>query len=99
MRLSEDQARIIHETACNVFGANARVRLFGSRLDDGLRGGDIDLLVECDEPISDRLRKSLALVARLQIALGDQPIDVLAIDPTTELQPIHKIALSSGVAL
>lgn len=99
MRLTEDQARIIRETAQGIFGAHTKVRLFGSRIDDGQRGGDIDLLVECDTPIPDLLKKSLALAARLQMALGDQPIDVLAIDPHTALQPVHKIAISTGVVL
>jgi predicted nucleotidyltransferase len=99
MRLNEEQVRIIRESTQSVFGAHARVRLFGSRLNEDLRGGDIDLMVECDEPVPDRLGKSLALVARLQMALGDQPIDVLVIDPNTELKPVHKAALSTGVAL
>jgi predicted nucleotidyltransferase len=99
MRLTEDQARIIRETAQGIFGDHAKVRLFGSRIDDSQRGGDIDLLVECDAPVPDRLKKSLALAARLQLALGDQPIDVLAIDPQTSLQPVHKIAISTGVIL
>lgn len=99
MRLSEDQARVIRESTRDIFGKHARVRLFGSRLDDHQRGGDIDLLVECDEPITDRLRKTLALTARLQMTLGDQPIDVLTIDPSTPLEPVHKSALVKSVTL
>lgn len=34
MRLTEDAARIVRETAREVFGPAASVRLFGSRLDD-----------------------------------------------------------------
>ncbi len=99
MRLSKEQIHIIQEDARAIFGEGVKVRLFGSRLDDAQRGGDVDLLVECYEQIQDRLKKTLALTARLQMKLGDQPIDVLAIDPTTELKPIHKIALRTGVAL
>ncbi len=39
------------------------------------------------------------LAALLQIALGDQRIDVLIIDSNTPLQPVHKVALSEGVQL
>ncbi len=101
MRLSKEQIHIIQEDARSIFGEGVKVRLFGSRLDNTQRGGDIDLLVECYEPIPirDRLKKTLALTARLQMELGDQPIDVLVIDPTTELKQIHKIALKTGVAL
>jgi len=99
MRLSKEQVHIIQEEARSIFGEGVKVRLFGSRLDDAQRGGDIDLLVECHEQIKDRLKKTLALTARLQMELGDQPIDVLVIDPTTELKRIHKVALRTGVAL
>lgn len=50
MRLSPDQARTIVVAAQELTGPDARVRLFGSRLDNLARGGDIDLLMECPAP-------------------------------------------------
>lgn len=99
MRLNTEYIQVIREETGIVFGEGAVVRLFGSRLDDTSRGGDIDLLVECDKPVKERLRKSLALTARLQMRLGDQPIDVLVIDPETALQPVHQVARQTGVQL
>lgn len=52
MRLSGDYVEAIKAAARDAFGDNAVVRLFGSRVDDTLRGGDIDLHVESD-PIAD----------------------------------------------
>ncbi len=43
MRLTPRQQQIIREAARDVFGTEARVWLFGSRVDDSRRGGDIDL--------------------------------------------------------
>ena len=43
MRLDEKEQRIIREGAEQFFGADAVVRLFGSRVADDRRGGDIDL--------------------------------------------------------
>ena len=43
MRISEATAKTIVEIAYKHFGSNAQVRLFGSRLDDHARGGDIDI--------------------------------------------------------
>ena len=97
MRLNPETRRVIRETAAGIFGPAAQVRLFGSRLDDQARGGDIDLLVVADETVPDKARKSLTLVARSQIRLGDQPIDVLVIDPDTKQSAIHAQALRDGV--
>jgi len=47
MRLSDDQVRCIVNATHELSGHDAQVRLFGSRLHDAVKGGDIDLLVEC----------------------------------------------------
>ncbi|HHJ19397.1 MAG TPA: nucleotidyltransferase domain-containing protein [Gammaproteobacteria bacterium] len=99
MRLTEKERTVIRETTREIFGPDASVYLFGSRTGDNARGGDIDLLVHSDTPINERERKSLQLVARLQLRLGDQPIDVLVIDPETPRLMIHEEALRSGVRL
>jgi predicted nucleotidyltransferase len=99
MRLSPTQIDTIKRTAAELFGVAARVSLFGSRVDDSLKGGDIDLLVELPEDQPELRRKSLTLVARLQMQLGDQPIDVLVATPDTPDQPILRAARGSGVPL
>jgi len=96
MRLTPAARDIIRKTTREVFGEGAQVRLFGSRLDDSQRGGDIDLLVELGSHQPDSGKKSLRLAALLQMRLGDQPIDVLVIDPQTPLQPIHRVATATG---
>jgi predicted nucleotidyltransferase len=99
MRLSVRTQTIIRDTANGIFGPDAIVTVFGSRVDDSARGGDIDLLVQSEKPIQQRERKALQLVARLQISLGDQPIDVLVLDPQTVRQPVHEEAIRTGVRL
>lgn len=99
MRISEQTQTIINDVAHEIFGPDITVKVFGSRLDDQARGGDIDLLIESIQPINQSRYKSLQLVARLQILLGDQAIDVLVIDPQTDKYPIHHEALNTGVAL
>jgi predicted nucleotidyltransferase len=99
MRLSKRQQDSIRSVVAEVVGPRARVHLFGSRTDDAARGGDIDLLVVSDEPVTDPQRATLTLTARLQRRLGDQPIDVLLIDPETTMQPVHQEALRTGVPL
>jgi len=99
MRLSQRNQRVIRETVAEIFGPDAQVLLFGSRLDDQARGGDIDLLVKLSHPDPDSRRKELTLVARLQRRLGDQPIDVLLIEPGEQPNTIQTIALEQGVHL
>ena len=45
MRLSTDQIQAIRQAATAAFGKGTSVWLFGSRVDDAKKGGDIDLLV------------------------------------------------------
>jgi len=99
MRLTPEARQIIKASTQEVFGLNATVRVFGSRANDEARGGDIDLLVECSEPVKDKLKKTLALTARLQSRLGDQRIDVIVADPQTKPQSVHEVARRTGVPL
>ena len=99
MRLTDYACQVIVATAREVFGASAKVRLFGSRLDDAARGGDIDLLIELLQVDPERQRKSLTFAALLQRRLGDQPIDVLVLDPETIPGPVHEHALQTGQLL
>jgi len=46
MRLSKFEIETLVRAAHDYFEPDAVVRLFGSRLDDAARGGDIDLLIE-----------------------------------------------------
>jgi predicted nucleotidyltransferase len=99
MRLSSQSQHIIRDTVHEIFGPDANVLVFGSRVDDATRGGDLDLLVKTDEAVPDGRRKTLQLVAKLQMRLGDQPIDVLLLDAETDRQPVHEEAMRTGVRL
>ncbi len=99
MRLSLQAQQIIKNTTKEVFGIDAVVKVFGSRIDDDARGGDIDLLVELPFVIADSERKTLQLITRLQLRMGDQPIDVVVIDPSTRWQSIHIQANRTGITL
>lgn len=46
MRLTAAQIQTIQRAACQFFGADAAVWLFGSRTDDRKKGGDYDFLIE-----------------------------------------------------
>ena len=60
MRLSAAQTEVIVHCVRQQFGPDARVMLFGSRLDDTVRGGDLDLLIESDRLKQRQKDKALA---------------------------------------
>ena len=77
------------------------MRLFGSRVDDARRGGDIDLHVEVPGPDDvarlDDLR--FRFVDALHGAIGEQRIDVVVRAAGTAVRPIDAIALAEGIPL
>lgn len=96
MRLTEQQAKIIKTASQQVYGQNVQVFLFGSRVDDSLKGGDIDLYVVPEQGTTS-LQQRLQLHAILQQQLGEQSIDiVIAKDPQ---RSIEQQAITTGVKL
>jgi uncharacterized protein len=99
MRLQPEHIAAIKQATLQVLGAQATVRLFGSRLDDQAKGGDIDLFVETPSPQANRALAAAQLAASIERRLGEQRIDVVLVDPDTAPQPIHQIARAQGVLL
>lgn len=56
MRLTPAEIVAVRDTVRAVAGASVVVRLFGSRLDDTAKGGDIDLLIELKTPVDRAVR-------------------------------------------
>ncbi|WP_295390388.1 nucleotidyltransferase domain-containing protein [uncultured Thiodictyon sp.] len=75
MRLTEEQRKMIREAGLRHFGVAPQV--FGSRLNDAARGGDIDLFIPGDWPPQEAVPRRLRLCAELHRCLGDQKIDVV----------------------
>lgn len=100
MRLSARQVLTIKETVSSVLGdESAQITLFGSRVDDAARGGDIDLLINTAFKQGNMASMASRIMAGLQIKLGDKHIDILLVDPETALLPIHEHAKTQGVVL
>ncbi len=100
MRLSPDHARAIVTATRVVAGGHARVKLFGSRLDDNTRGGDVALLVELPEPVDQRARLTALVAAGVLRVQGDRKVDDFVLfDPSADLQPMHRVAQQNGLVL
>ena len=99
MRISPQERSSILRATEEVAGAGARALLFGSRVHDDLRGGDIDLLVELPAPAEDALGLSVRIAARIQRQIGLRKIDVLIADPASPDSPLLRQARQDAVAV
>lgn len=95
MRLTPDQAKAIRQGVYRHLGPNTRIWLFGSRVDDQRRGGDVDLYVEAEipPPLTARLMCKTELADAL-----DLQVDLIIQQPGLDL-PIYRIARQQGVPL
>ena len=99
MRLTPDQIHAIHMSVAEVAGQDARVWLFGSRVHDQERGGDVDLLLELDVAVSEPAQLAARLSARVSRAMYGRKVDVVIKAPNLMHLPIHSIALQEGIRL
>ncbi|MGC2457085.1 MAG: nucleotidyltransferase domain-containing protein [Gallionellaceae bacterium] len=99
MRLTDIQRAVIREEVQRHFGENVRPLLFGSRVRDDARGGDIDLYIEAEGSPQETLARELKLYAVLQRRLGEQRIDLVVHRVGSPLRPIDREARDTGVAL
>jgi uncharacterized protein len=96
MRLEESDARGIAD-AVRALDPAAQVFLFGSRVDDSKKGGDIDLLV-----LSEIMRfdDKISLLIALEACLGERKIDLVLRRPDSVLaDPFVQSILVSAVRL
>ncbi|MEF8729752.1 MAG: nucleotidyltransferase domain-containing protein [Accumulibacter sp.] len=93
MRLTTGEQSAIRKTIHEA-DAHASIYLFGSRVDDAAKGGDIDLLV-----LSGRidLMSKLDILARLHQQFGERRIDLVVYPDAS--RPFPRMVLEEGVPL
>jgi predicted nucleotidyltransferase len=96
MRLTPTEQQVIHDACLRRFGVAPR--LFGSRVNDAKRGGDIDLYIETTLPPEDAFRSEMQMAADLYCTLGERKIDIVVNNGRLDL-PIYQIAREQGVWL
>lgn len=88
MRLTNEEVNHLIDALEEFIGKNfAELRLFGSRIDDHQKGGDIDLLllVNSEKTKTQLNAKKHFILAKMKNSLGDQKID-LKIAQSTEIK-------------
>jgi predicted nucleotidyltransferase len=99
MRLTSEQIDAIRRDVAQLAGDAARVWLFGSRVRDHERGGDVDLLLEMDEPVDEPAQLAARLAARISRSMYGRKVDVVVQAPNLMRLPIHTIAHEEGIRL
>jgi predicted nucleotidyltransferase len=78
----------LKEAILEVCGEDTQVFLFGSRLDDNKKGGDIDLLIKVNQVVTNPAWIVAKVQAKVMIKLGEQKIDVLIDAPNLTNLPL-----------
>ena len=99
MRLSPHSQAIIQQAVALRWGDRAKVRLFGSRLNDAAKGGDIDLHVHVQGEVGNPIWEASLLAAQLQRQLDGRKVDVRLLAGAQAILPVDDIALSEGILL
>jgi len=94
MRLSQEQIDVL-KNKLTILSAQAKLYLFGSRVDDTKRGGDIDLLV-----VSDTLTKKDLRALRIEFfkKFGEQKLDII-LDNGSFTNPFNKLVFQKAILL
>ena len=95
MRLSEYEINSIKSSFNEIF-ASGKITLFGSRVDDAQKGGDIDLYID---PFNNKylLEKKINFLVKLKGKIGEQKIDVIFKSDKNRL--IDQEAIKNGIEL
>jgi predicted nucleotidyltransferase len=95
MRLSAKQQQTILKTI-DTFADNAKVFVFGSRIDDSARGGDVDLIVETAKALPSELQFQIKYQLEEILFL---PFDILFVNKEEALTTFQKLAFCDAVEL
>lgn len=100
MRLSQEEQTAISTAIYKHFGEDALLLLFGSRVQDDKKGGDIDLFVEVHNitPAQVLAAKTDALW-EIENSIGEQKIDLVVSLGSGKSLPIYDVAKRTGIPI
>ncbi len=98
MRLLKNEINSIKSTFLHIF-KQGNIYLFGSRVDDSKKGGDIDLYFDLEENFTSKQIIELKSKFRLELydLIGEQKIDIVV--SKDKYRSIEKEILLTGVLL
>jgi predicted nucleotidyltransferase len=98
VRLRPEEIAAVKRIVAEHFGANAEVRVFGSRARLDLKGGDLDLhvVVPGDTP---PFGVEIRVANVLEKAMDDRHVDLILLGTADTPRRIDEVALATGVLL
>lgn len=99
MRINDKQHIEIKKIVELLAGPQAIVTLFGSRVDDTKKGGDVDILVELPDSVDSPALLAAKLSVKISNLMFGRKVDVLLSAPNLESLTIHKYARLNGITL
>ena len=99
MRLRPQDVIALRSAIYDIAPDACAIRLFGSRLDDNARGGDVDLMIDFEKPVDNPAMLSARLAVRVSRAMFNRKVDILLRAPNLISSAIHQIALDEGIVL
>ena len=96
MRLTKFEQNAIKKAFLETF-EDGDIYLFGSRVDDAKRGGDIDLYLVPSKKFDDERKRKVRFLVKLDGYIGEQKIDTVMAKSKTRL--IEQVALRDGIIL
>jgi predicted nucleotidyltransferase len=96
MRLSQQDIQIIKQSLSKYID-DAKITLFGSRVYDHKRGGDIDLFIETNRPVT--LREKLKILTDMELSGIERKVDLIIKMPNSKESPLFKTIQEEGITL
>lgn len=97
MRLNNNEKNKIIECAKFYFGTRIKLYLFGSRVDDNKKGGDIDLYLETETRVD--LQTQINFLTEIYKNITQRKVDLIIKMPNSKPLAIYKTAKQEGILL
>jgi predicted nucleotidyltransferase len=96
MRLQSSEINIIKNSILKYI-SDAKIMLFGSRVDDNKRGGDIDIFIETKQDIN--MLQQIKILTDIEFSGLSRKVDLLIKTPNSKNQTIFITATKEGIVL
>lgn len=96
MRLKPNEIDIVKSSILKRIH-DAKIILFGSRVYDDKKGGDIDIFVETEQEVN--LKQQIEILTDIRMNGCERTVDMIFKTPTTKDQPIFHTIYKNGLAL